>query len=39
LRSRRLENQRTEAAIGVAILNRMLAAGQPKSVRSEQKVS
>lgn len=37
LRSRRLKNQRTEAAIGVVVLNRMLAGGQPTSVRSEQK--
>jgi len=38
LRARRVENLRTEAAIGVTILNRTLAAGQPKSVRSERKV-
>lgn len=39
LRSRCLAGQRTEAAIGVAVLNRMLAAGRPKSVRSERKAT
>ena len=34
LRSRCLEGQRAEAAIGVAVLNRMLAEGRPRSVRS-----
>jgi hypothetical protein len=29
--------QQTEAAIGVAVLNRMLAAGRPESVRGEQR--
>ena len=33
LRARGLAAQRTEAAVGVAVLNRMLAAGRPKSVR------
>jgi hypothetical protein len=33
LRARGFETQRTEAAIGVAVLNRMLAAGRPDSVR------
>jgi hypothetical protein len=33
LRSRGLAAQKTEAAIGVAVLNRMLAAGRPNSVR------
>ena len=39
LRARGLAGQCTEAAIGVAVLNRMLHAGRPKSVRSEQKNS
>ena len=39
LRARCLGGQRTEAAIGVAVLNRMLEAGRPKSVRSVQKIS
>ena len=38
LRSRRFEAQRTEAAIGIAVLNRILVAARPNSVRS-QKVS
>ena len=33
LRARSFLAQQTEAAIGVAILNRMLACGRPKSVR------
>jgi Transposase DDE domain len=33
LRARGFAAQQTEAAIGVAVLNRMLAAGRPKSVR------
>jgi len=33
LRARRLATQQTEAAIGVVVLNRMLAAGRSKSVR------
>lgn len=36
MRSRRFEAQQTEAAIGVAVLNRMLAAGRPNSVRSQK---
>jgi transposase len=35
-RSRGFEAQRTEAAIGVAALNRMLAAARPNSVRSQK---
>jgi hypothetical protein len=33
LRARGFAAQQTEAAIGVAVLNRMLAAGRPDSVR------
>jgi len=33
LRARGFVAQQTEATIGVAVLNRMLAAGHPKSVR------
>jgi len=33
LRARGFDAQQTEAAIGVAVLNRMLAAGRPDSVR------
>lgn len=33
LRARSFLAQQTEAAIGVTILNRMLACGRPKSVR------
>jgi hypothetical protein len=33
LRTRGFDAQQTEAAIGVAALNRMLAAGRPDSVR------
>jgi hypothetical protein len=36
LRARGFADQRTEAAIGVAVLNRMLAAGRPDSVRSQR---
>ncbi len=36
LRARGFEAQQTEAAIGVAVLNRMLAAGRPNSVRRQQ---
>ena len=39
LRARCLAGQRTEAMIGVAVLNRMLQAGRPNSVRSAQKNS
>jgi len=35
LRARGLTAQHTEAAIGVAVLNRMLAVGRPKSVRCQ----
>jgi hypothetical protein len=35
LRARSFPAQQTEAAIGVAILNRMLACGHPKSVRCQ----
>jgi hypothetical protein len=35
LRARGFTAQQTEAAIGVAVLNRMLAAGRPKSVRCQ----
>jgi len=38
LRARSFPAQQTEAAIGVAILNRMLACGRPKSVRCEASV-
>jgi hypothetical protein len=31
--------QQTEAAIGVAVLNRMLAAGHPKSVRCQRVIA
>jgi hypothetical protein len=34
MRGRGFAAQQTEAAIGVAVLNRMLAAGRPDSVRS-----
>ena len=33
LRARRLSGQRAEAAVGVAVLNRMLDTGRPDSVR------
>jgi hypothetical protein len=33
LRARGFAVQQTEAAIGVVVLNRMLTAGRPKSVR------
>ena len=36
LRARSFLAQQTEAAIGVAILNRMLACGRPKSVRCQE---
>ncbi|MEO2037985.1 MAG: IS5/IS1182 family transposase, partial [Martelella sp.] len=35
MRARSFLAQQTEAAIGVAILNRMLACGRPKSVRCQ----
>jgi Transposase DDE domain len=36
LRARRFDAQQTEAAIGVAVLNRMLAAGRPHCVRCKR---
>ena len=39
LRARDGRGQETEAAIGVAVLNRMLAAGRPNSVRSARSAS
>ena len=36
LKSSGFEAQKTEAAIGVAVLKRMLAAGRPNSVRSQK---
>ena len=36
LRARGFEAQQTEAAIGVAVLNRMLEAGRPNSVRFQK---
>jgi transposase len=36
LRARRFVAQQTEAAIGVAVLNRMLAAGRPNSMSSQK---
>ncbi len=36
LRARGFAAQQTEAAIGTAVLNRMLAAGRPKSVRIQR---
>jgi hypothetical protein len=35
LRARGFAAQQTEAAIGVAVLNRMLVAGHPDSVRRQ----
>jgi hypothetical protein len=35
LRARRFAGQQTEAAIGVAVLNRMLAAGRPDTVHRQ----
>jgi hypothetical protein len=35
LRARGFAAQQTEAAVGVAVLNRMLAAGRPDSVRRQ----
>ncbi len=39
LRARSFASQQTEAAIGVAVLNRMLEAGRPDSVRSSKKTA
>ena len=36
LKSRGFAAQETEAVIGVAVLNRMLAAGRPNSVRNQK---
>jgi len=38
-RARSFAGQQTEAAIGVAVLNRMLGAGRPDSVRSSKKTA
>jgi hypothetical protein len=35
LRARRFTAQQTEAAVGLTVLNRMLAAGRPDSVRRQ----
>ncbi len=39
LRARGFAAQQTEAAIGVAVLNRMLAAGRPNSVRCQRVIA
>jgi transposase len=39
LRARGFAAQQTEAAIGVAVLNRMLAAGRPDSVRCQRNIA
>ena len=39
LRARGFAAQQTETAIGVAVLNRMLAAGRPDSVRSQSAIA
>ena len=39
LRARGFEAQKTETAIGVAVLNRMLAAGRPNSVRCKREAA
>ena len=39
LRARGFDAQQTEAAIGVAVLNRMLEAGRPDSVRRPRVVT
>jgi hypothetical protein len=39
LRARGLAAQQTEAATGVAVLNRMLATGRPKSVRCQRVIA
>jgi hypothetical protein len=39
LRARGFVAQQTEAAIGVVVLNRMLAAGRPQSVRYQPATS
>ncbi|HEV7851071.1 MAG TPA: IS5/IS1182 family transposase, partial [Mycobacterium sp.] len=39
LRARGLAAQQTEAAVSVAVLNRMLAAGRPDSVRRQPPIA
>ena len=39
LRARSLPGQRAEAAVGVAVLNRMLHTGRPNSVRRQRVAS
>jgi len=39
LQARGFAAQQTEAAVGVAVLNRMLAAGRPKSVRVQRVIT
>jgi hypothetical protein len=39
LRTRGFADQQTEAATGVAVLNRMLATGRPKSVRCQRVIA
>jgi hypothetical protein len=39
LRARGFAAQQTEAAVGVAVLNRMLVAGRPKSVRVQRDIA
>jgi hypothetical protein len=39
LRARGFAAQQTEAAIGGAVLNRMLAAGRPDSIRRQQGIA
>ncbi len=39
LEARGFAAQQTEAAVGVAVLNRMLAAGRPKSVRVQRVIT
>ena len=39
LRARGFAAQQTEAAIGVVVLNRMLAAGRPESVRCRRMIA
>jgi hypothetical protein len=39
LRTRGFAVQQTEAAVGVAVLNKMLAAGRPRSVRCQSVIA
>jgi hypothetical protein len=39
LRARGFAAHQTEAAIGVAVLNRMLATGRPKSIRCQPAIA